>query len=101
MTDPRAERLRAFIAELKVMEEEAAQDDITLWGTAVGGAAQSNDLTNSPAYREIVTILHQTPLLVVPTMKWLKAKTAEMARAQLNALYTPGELAGMMKSVQS
>lgn len=89
--------------QLKIMEDESQREDISLWGSALGGAqtpSSTQDLSNSTAYREIIAILHQTPLLVGPTNKWLKIKMAEMARAQLNILYTPEELAEMMKSIQ-
>ena len=99
MSSERAERLKVFMEKLKEMEEEAHKEDISLWGNAMGAAAPNapTDLTNSPKYREIIGMLNQAPLLVGPTLNWMKLKMAAMARAQLDVLYTPEELQELIK----
>ena len=69
------------------MEKISADQDaeeFALWGTPAPGGV---DLRASPKFQEIVAILHNQPLLVAPTVEWLKVKQAEMARAQLIVLY--------------
>jgi SAM-dependent MidA family methyltransferase len=38
---------------------------------------------------------------VAPTLNWLKQKQAQIARAQLESLYTPEELEEMFKSINN
>lgn len=90
---------KSVLEQLTVMEQEAQSEDIALWGGVQGNFANRSDLINSPNFREIVSILHQNPLLVVPMLKWLKLKRAAMAKAQLDVLYSQEELDEMMKSI--
>lgn len=89
---------KTLVEYLEKIEQETQAEDAALWG-GVQGVFQ-NDLTNSPAFREIITILNQNPLLVAPALQWLQFKRAEMANAQLSVLYTPEQLEEMKKSVQ-
>lgn len=91
---------KTVVEQLTNMEQEAQAEDAALWGGVQGNFAAQSDLINSPTFREIIGILHQNPLLVAPVLKWLKLKRAAMAKAQLDVLYSPEELAEMMKSVQ-
>lgn len=91
---------KTVVEQLTNMEQEAQAEDAALWGGVQGNFAAQTDLINSPTFREIISILHQNPLLVAPVLKWLKLKRAAMARAQLDVLYSPEELEEMMKSVQ-
>jgi len=91
---------KTFTEQLVAMEGEAQAEDLALWGGVQGTFNNQTDLINSPTFREIIGILHANPLLVAPVLQWLKVKRAAMARAQLDVLYTPEELAEMMKSVQ-
>lgn len=90
---------KTIAEQLSAIEEDSRAEDLALWGGVQGGFLR-NDLTSSPAFREIITILHDTPLLVAPVLRWLKIKRAEMASAQLSVLYSPEELEEMKKSVQ-
>lgn len=90
---------KTITEQLAKIEQESQEEDRALWGGVQGGFLK-NDLANSPSYREILTILQDTPLLVAPALQWLKKKRAEMAAAQLGVLYTPEELEEMKKSVQ-
>jgi len=87
--------------QLATIEQESLREDIALWGDVQGGFDnQQSDLINSSTFKEIISILRENPLLVAPMLQWLKIKRAAMSRAQLDVLYTPEELAEMMKSVQ-
>jgi hypothetical protein len=81
------------------VDEESDQDELNLFGSMTPRATQSTDLFASPKFREIVDILLSMPILTAPTLNWLKIKQAQMARAQLEALYTKEELAEMYKSI--
>lgn len=102
MSSDRTERLKFFMEKLKEMEEEAQQEELSLWGSAIGGnnVAGGVDLSNSPKYREIVALLHQTPLLVNPTLKFIQTKMVALSRAQLAALYTEEEIQELVKEAQ-
>ena len=96
MSNERNERFKTFVEQLKTIEDGSREEELALWGGVQGTFTNQTDLTNSPNYREIVAILHKSPLLVAPTLKFLQVKQAAMARAQLDVLYTPEELAKMM-----
>ena len=87
--------------QLATLDEEIRAEELALWGGVQAGATGRVDLVTSPKFREIVAILHEQPLLVAPTLKWLMVKRADMAKAQLGALYTPDELDEMAKQLQS
>ena len=82
------------------VDEESDQDELNLFGGMGSKSPQSTDLFASPKFREIVDILLATPILTAPTLSWLKIKQAQMARAQLEALYTKEELEEMYKQVK-
>ena len=82
------------------VDEESNQDELDLFGSMGPRTTQSTDLFASPKFREIVDILLATPILTAPTLSWLKIKQAQMARAQLEALYTKEELEEMYKQVK-
>ena len=82
------------------VDEESNQDELDLFGSMGPRSAQSTDLFASPKFREIVDILLAAPILTTPTLNWLKIKQSQMARAQLEALYTKEELEEMYKQVQ-
>jgi len=56
------------------------------------------EITN-PNVLAVARLLVDNPLLVVPTLRWVQTKIAEMAGAQLSVLYTPEELDEMRKNV--
>jgi len=92
---------KTIAEQLAVIEQESLREDIALWGDVQGGFDnKQSDLINSSIFKEIISVLRENPLLVAPTLQWLKIKRAAMSRAQLHVLYTPEELAEMMKSVQ-
>jgi hypothetical protein len=77
---------------LKAVAEASAAQDAVLGGLAPDVQA-AEQIT--PVMVEIVRRLQATPLLVVPTLEWIKQKEAELANAQLSVLYTPEELKAM------
>jgi hypothetical protein len=85
------------LAELD--QEEAAQDMAMWGGVAAGFQTDRNSLVNSPKYQQIVALLHETPLLVAPCLRWLQQKRAQLATVQLQALYTPEELEQMVRDL--
>ena len=90
-----------MVAEfLAKVEDDGEQMEMELWGNAKSGTSQSTDLFASPKFKEIVYILLDMPILTTPTLNWLRQKRAQMARAQLEALYTQEELAEMYKQVK-
>jgi len=91
---------KSFAEQLATMEGDSQAEDLALWGGVQGTFNNQAGLANSATFREIISILNGNPLLVAPTLKWLQIKRAAMARAQLDVLYTPEELAEMMKSVK-
>jgi hypothetical protein len=101
MSNERKERFREFVKQLEKIEDGAKEEEQALWGGVQGSFTQQTDLSNSPNYKEIVTILHQNPLLVAPTLKFLQVRRAAMARAQLEVLYTPEELEQMMEEAKA
>jgi hypothetical protein len=82
------------------VDDESDQAELDLFGGMTPKSTQSTDLFASPKFREIVDILLSTPILTTPTLSWLKIKQAQMARAQLEALYTKEELEEMYKQVK-
>ena len=83
---------------LNKLDEEDAREDWELWGNVKPGG-QDTDLFQSPKFQEIVHILLTDPILVAPSLNWLKQKQSDMARAKLEALYTPEQLEEMYKEV--
>ena len=77
------------------LDKEAEQDDLSMWGMAAGGGDPTNSLFRSAKFRELVSLLMAEPILVGPTLEWVKVKRAEMARKQLEVLYTPEQLETM------
>ena len=87
---------------LAKMDEESRAEDLMLWGGVQGMAGSDNvDLFRSPKFKEVVGILQQQPLLVQPALNWLRQKQAELARVQLEALYTPEQLEQMYAEAES
>lgn len=86
--------------QLASLDEEIEAEEYRLWGR-VAGPAGGVDLSNSPRFKEVVTILHEQPMLVAPALEWLRVKRAAMARAQLEVLYTPEQLEEMANQAQS
>ena len=82
------------------VDEESNQDELSIFGNMTPQSTQSTDLFASPKFKEIVDILLAAPILTTPTLNWLKQKQAQMARAQLEALYTKEELEEMYKQVK-
>jgi hypothetical protein len=79
--------------ELDKYDEEVNQLSNELWGgNQVGAVAPGTELFESPAFQELVHILLANPILVAPTLNFLRLKQAQMSRAQLEVLYTPEEL---------
>jgi hypothetical protein len=70
-----------------VAEATAAQDAV------LGSESEQAQIT--PKMVEVVQLLVANPLLVTPTLKWLKQKEAELAGAQLAVLYSSEELTAM------
>lgn len=89
----------SVVEQLKTIEEESRDEEARLWGGVQGGFNSEDDVTNSPAFREIVQVLRDNPLLVAPTLQWVRRKRAEMAAAQLHVLYSPEELEQMKESL--
>ena len=90
-----------MVAEfLSKVEEDSNQDQLDLFGSMTPRATQSTELFSSPKFREIVDILLGAPILTAPTLNWLKLKQAQMAKAQLEVLYTQEELTEMYKQVK-
>lgn len=77
---------------LDALDQEQAQEDWELWGQAGPSAGPDTDLFNSPKFQELVHLLLGDPILVAPTLNYLRIKKAQMSRAQLEVLYTPEEL---------
>jgi hypothetical protein len=86
---------------LDKIDDEVDQESYSLWGGTGLSNQQDTDLFNSPKFQEIVYLLLQSPILVAPTLNWLRLKQGEIARAQLEALYTPEQLEEMYKEVQN
>ena len=86
---------------LDKIDNEVDQEAYSLWGSSGLGSQQDTDLFNSPKFQEIVYLLLKSPILVAPTLNWLQSKHAEIARAQLEALYTPEQLEAMYAKVQN
>jgi hypothetical protein len=81
------------------VDEDSDQDELNLFGSMGSKSPQSTDLFASPKFREIVDILLSMPILTTPTLNWLKNKQAQIARIQLEALYTKEELTEMYKNI--
>jgi len=100
MSNDRKARFNDFAKRLAEIEDSSREEELSLWGGVQGSFTQQTDLSNSPNYKEIVSILHQNPLLVAPTLKFLQVRRAAMAKAQLDVLYTPEELEQMMEEAK-
>lgn len=88
-----------IIEALNKIDEESAREDWELWGnTQAGIGSKETDLFKSQKFQEIVHILVNQPILVGPTLNWLYAKQAQIARAQLEALYTKEQLEEMYEN---
>jgi len=85
--------------QLAKIEEEGYAEDAALWGPQAGRPGP-NDLANSPKFQELVRTLHEHPILVEPALNWLREKQAQLARAQLEVLYSPEQLAEMYEQVK-
>ena len=90
-----------ILDDLRKIQDESDREEWELWGGVGPGDTQSTDLFNSPKFKEIVDILLKSPILVAPTLNWLKQKQAQIARAQLESLYTPEELEEMYKKINN
>lgn len=77
---------------LEKLDEEQAREDWELWGQAGPSAGPDTDLFNSPKFQELVHLLLGDPILVSPTLNFLRLKKAQMSQAQLQVLYSPEEL---------
>lgn len=85
---------------LAELDQEDQAQDIALWGgVATGFQADRNSLVSSPKYQQIVALLHETPLLVAPCLRWLFQKRSQLNTVQLQALYTPEELEQMAREL--
>jgi len=60
-------------------------------------APVQDELANSPNYQRILEILHAKPILVEWARVQLEQKLAELAKAELDLLYSPDEQAEMRK----
>lgn len=88
------EELDKYDAEVEQMANE-------LWGgTTIGSVVPGTELFDSPAFQELVHILLDNPILVSPCLNFLKLKTAQMSRAQLEVLYTPEELEALYAKLE-
>jgi hypothetical protein len=85
---------------LDQIDEDVDQEVYGLWGGNLANT-QNTDLFDSPKFREIVVLLLQSPILVAPTLNWIRQKQADIARAQLEALYTPEQLEQMYAEAQN
>lgn len=85
---------------LERLDKEAEQDDLSMWGMAAGGGDPSHSLFRSAKFRELVALLMAEPILVGPTLEWVKTKRAQMARKQLEVLYTPEQLEAMYAEIE-
>jgi hypothetical protein len=96
-------RERVSIREmLSTLDQETSDEEIRLWGKATNGTTSHKvDLSDSPKYQEIVALLHDQPLLVHPTLEWLRTKRAQMAQAQLSVLFSPEELQAMYEEARN
>ena len=74
---------------------------MSMWGGDSMSTGSPHDLVSSPKFKEIVAILHHSPILVEPVLKWLKVTQAALATAQLEVLYTPEQLQQMAEQLQS
>jgi len=90
--------MKTSLSDMKEFLENAddaiAKQSQLLFGNTV---AAVDKLAGSAKYQEILKILHDQPILVEPTLNWLRNKTSELATAQLSALYTPEELEELRK----
>ena len=87
---------------MAALDEETRAEEMALWGgvaQGVGGRGHV-DLVTSPKFREIVSLLHEQPLLVAPALEWLRQKRAAMSMAQLEVLYTPEQIEEMSQQVK-
>ena len=85
---------------LNNIQDESDREEWELWGGVRPGDSQSTELFNSPKFKEVIHILLRSPILVAPVLNWLRQKQAQLARAQLESLYTPEELEEMYKSIK-
>ena len=85
---------------LDQIDNDVDQEVYGLWGGNLPNQ-QNTDLFESPKFREIVGLLLQSPILVAPTLNWIRQKQADIARAQLEALYTPEQLEQMYTEAQN
>jgi len=89
------------IAEaLDKIENDVDREEWSLWGGQQPGN-QNTDLFQSPKFQDIVQLLMQSPILVAPTLNWIRKKQAQIAQAQLQTLYTQEELEEMYKQVEN
>jgi len=84
---------------LDKIDEESAREDWERWGQTDPTQGPSTDLFNSPKFQELVHVLLQNPILVAPALNFVKLKQAQMARAQLETLYTPEQLEEMYNNL--
>lgn len=83
---------------LDKIDEASAREEYELWGNTGAGAGPDTDLFQSPKFQQIVHILLADPILVAPSLNWLLQKQSDIARAKLEALYTPEQLEEMYKN---
>lgn len=87
-----------FKEQMQRIQDESEAEDAALWGMvqqahAPGQAASS--LETSEKYRAIVTLLHQHPILVGPTLAFIRERIVAINTATLRALYTEEQLEQM------
>lgn len=85
-----------ILEALDKIDEDSKREDWELWGNTQAGA--DTDLFNSPKFQELVNLLLQSPILVSPTLNWVRYKQAAIARAQLETLYSQEELEEMYEN---
>jgi len=90
---------RTLSKRLAEIEAEVDAEESAMWGTVQQQQAPRDSLLNSSKFREIIAILSGLPLLVQPTLNWLRSKQAEMSMAQLRALYTDEQINAMYKEM--
>jgi len=82
---------------MEKLSADVDEQELDLWGTPTQGPV---DLRTSPKFQEIVSMLHEQPLLVSPVHEWLKVKQSQMAQAQLVVLYGQERTEQMMEEAR-
>lgn len=89
--------LSDITVKLKEMEEAIEAEEAKMFGNVQASGLRTLDLERSPKYKEVLKILHASPILVEPTLRWLQKIQSKLAAAQLSVLYTSEELEELRK----